>query len=132
MIVEKLAKCLLETVKTRLNYNASEFETILQLHEDLDDFDKKTINYGRQVKPFTTSRFGAHRSGHIGVGQARKGFMSAGFPAQSVRKSRLTEASFCLLLQKFPRPVIKITPNKKDYTSRYKLMLNDYKAIRHR
>ena len=58
--------------------------------------------------------------------------MSAAFHAQSVRKSRLTEAIFCLLPQKYPRPVIKVTHNKRHYISRYKLMLNDYQAIRHR
>ena len=28
--------------------------------QDLNDFDKKSMSYDRQVKPFTTSRFGAH------------------------------------------------------------------------
>ena len=78
-VVEKFAKYLLETGKTSLNNNTSDVGTIPQLHEDLDDFDKKSISYDHKVKPFTTSRFGAHRSGHIGLEQARRGLVSAGF-----------------------------------------------------
>ena len=115
---KKLAKNPLKVGKTRLNYNESEVENIVKLYKELQEFDKKTVSFGLQFKPFTTSSFGARRSGHIGVEKkSTGGFM------------RILQPFFCHLSQKYPRQMHKLTTSRRGYTSRYKLMLNDYEAI---
>ena len=48
---KKLPENLLEVGKTRLNYNGSEVENIVKLHEELQELDYKAVSYGRQFKP---------------------------------------------------------------------------------
>ena len=72
-IVEKLAKYLLETGKIRLNFNVSDVETILQLHEDLDDFDKKIQNLWPPSEALPNFPFRRTSNGTHWIGTSQKG-----------------------------------------------------------
>ena len=58
-------------------------------------------------------------------------FISGGFPASSPAKSRLVEVMCIRLCDKHTQPRRDVTADRKrDYTSRLKLVLSDYNAVR--
>ena len=58
-----------------------------------------------------------------------RSFLSAGAPASSPAKSRLVEALCVLLCEKFPA-ARKSRPGQRTYTSRWRLVVSAYNAIR--
>ena len=132
--VEKLARYLTEVARNKLSLSDFEAKIVLDFYNDLDEFDKKPLCYAiSKNKNFSASKSGTHRSGHVGVEHVRRCFMSAGFPAQFPSKSRVTEAMFEILMNRYPIPLQQgTTPGSRKFVSRCKLMINDYASIRHR
>lgn len=78
-------------------------------------------------------RFGRTKrlGGHVNVDSMKRCFLSAGSPASSPAKSRLVEAICILLCAQYPQPR-RERGQRPRYTSRWKLVLSAYNAIRAR
>ena len=59
-------------------------------------------------------------------------FLSAGFPASSPAKSRVVEALYLLLCEKFPQSSREVHAGKPFTISRWKLIISEYNSVRAR
>ena len=130
--VDKLAKRLIDL--SGLSVSPTEVKKIVDLYNNLDDFDKEPPHYRPVRKTATKGRFGSRRQGYALQTVMKRSFLSgSSSPAMSPKKSRIVEA-ICLHLTK------KITTHRTSnhfdgssrYDSRWKLIIQHYNYIRGR
>jgi len=122
--VGALAKFLVQQTND-LSITHTEALKVVELYENLSDFDKKALKYYRSIRP-SQGRFAREKSNHVGLEAMKRNFLSAGAPSLPPSKSRIVEA-ICTYLS------IEIaTGDKSPYLSRYGKILRRYNVIRER
>ena len=110
-------------------------QNIIQLYNNLDDYDKRPLVYKSIVRRPATGRFGRKkkRSGHIGVVAMKRCFLSAGAPSLPPSRSRLVEAICIRLCNEFTNSRTEIgVDGRKTFISRWKQVVSAYNNIRAR
>ena len=118
-----------------LSVSTVDAENIIQLYNNLDDYDKRPLVYKSVVRRPPTGRFGRKkkRSGHIGVVAMKRCFLSAGAPSLPPSRSRLVEAICIRLCNEFTGSRTEIgVDGRKTFISRWKQVVSAYNNIRAR
>jgi hypothetical protein len=84
--VDRLAAALLES--EGLSMSAAEVDRIVGLHHDLTDYDKKSLEYSRNLKP-SHGRFARSKSGHVGLEAMKRCLFRPVHPLCRLRKVTL-------------------------------------------
>lgn len=102
-------------------------EKIVRCYEELSQYDKKPISYGRTIKS-PRGRFGRSKNegGHVGMDAMKRCFVSAGSPSMPPSKSRVVEVICVNLCNTITSP--QTSPN---YISRYAKILQRYNQIKY-
>ena len=148
--VDDLAKALIGL--SGLSVTNSQAKEIKRLYLNLLEFDKRPLMFKSGPYRPPKRRFGRAKrlGGHVNVDSMKRYFispsiydryiiwvhihrcfLSAGSPASSPAKSRLVEAICILLCAQYPQPR-RERGQRPRYTSRWKLVLSAYNAIRAR
>ena len=125
--VDALAKALMSL--RGLSVSNVDAENIIQLYNNLDDYNKRPLVYKSVVRRPPTGRFGCKKkqSGHIGVVAMKRCFLSAGAPSLPPSRSRLVEA----ICNEFTGSSTEIgVDGRKTFISRWKQVLSAYNNIR--
>lgn len=132
--VDRLAKALIDI--RGLSVTNNQARVIKDLYDDLLDFDKKPVTFSPRPLKSPRGRFARskqYRVGSVGADHVKRCFLSAGTPFCSPAKSRLVEAICLHLCDRYShaRTVVGVG-GKRQYTSRWKLIVSAYSAIRAR
>ena len=131
--IDKLAQALLNA--TGISLCDSDAAKIVELYDQLEEYDKKPITYKAISKRPVSGKFQQkRRSGFIDVVRMSKSFISGTTPALHPAKSRLVEAILIHLCQQISSPGKRSRGdgNKPTYVSRWSLIIQEYKKLRAR
>ena len=127
--VDPLAQALLKA--TGLSVSDSEAAKIINLYRELEDYDKKPLQFSSVTKDAVPGSFcQKKRGGYFDVVKMDRAFLGAKSRIMKPSKSRLTEALCIHLCQRIQAPVQKY--NEKVFKSRWALVVQEYMKVRAR
>ncbi|XP_066928708.1 uncharacterized protein [Clytia hemisphaerica] len=129
--VDRLAKALIK-VKGISVSNAEKIE-IVNLFNELEDYDKRPITYKTIVKKPARGRFARKKEGsHVGVVEMKRAFLTGASPAFYPSKSRLVEAICIYLCNEITTNSNKSVNGQCEFESRWQRIVREYNNIRSR
>ena len=132
--VDRLARALMKV--KGISLSDEQTKTIGTLYNDLDEFDKKPIQFESVVRKAPRGRFASkkHQKSCVpGIVQMKRCFFAGAFPALSPSRSRLVEAICIYLCEEISSASTKQNiDGSRNYHSRWRLILKSYNTIRAR
>lgn len=130
--VDKLAQALLAS--SGVSLCDSDAGKITKLYDQLEEYDKKPVNYEAVDRRPPSGKFQQRRhAGFVDVVQMSKSFVSGTTPTLRPAKSRLVEAILMHLCRQITSPGKRsIGGEKPTYVSRWGLIIQQYKMVRSR
>lgn len=130
--VDALAKALL--AGDGLTFSDADAQKILELYENLDEFDKKPITFKSVERKTSTGRYFARkpRGAHMNFVKMTRAFVSGVSSAHWPTKSRLVEAICIYLSQEVPGPITVLSDGIPKKIPRVRGILRAYQRVRAR
>lgn len=130
--VDRLARALMRM--KGISLTEEQTKTITALYDDLEEFDKKPVQYQAVQRKAPKGRFASRKKSCVpGIVQMKRCFFAGAFPALSPSRSRLVEAICIYLCEDIPSASTKQNiDGSRTYHSRWRLILKLYNTLRAR